>query len=145
MDASVELPLLAKRLKAAGEVGIRREMVAGLRNAAKPMIPYLRGAAGVDLPQGGGLAEKVATQPIKASVRTSPRTAGVSIRAQFTRTNRGRWRHPVFGNRDVWVSQTYEPAKGWFDNTAKEHTPEAKAEMEKVLLKVTAQVHGLGI
>jgi hypothetical protein len=144
MDAETELPLLAARLRLAGQLGIRREMVTGLRNAAKPMVPYLRGAAGVDLPQKGGLAEKVARQPITVSVRTGVNTAGVSIRAQYTRTNKGTWRHPVFG-RDVWVSQSYGPATGWFDKTAKEHTPEAKAELEKVLVLIAAQVNGLGL
>jgi hypothetical protein len=30
--------------------------------------------------------------------------------------NRGRWRHPVFGNKEVWVSQQTDPP-GWFDET----------------------------
>lgn len=30
--------------------------------------------------------------------------------------NYSRWRHPVFGNRDAWVTQTIAP-DGWFDGT----------------------------
>lgn len=30
--------------------------------------------------------------------------------------NYGRWRHPVFGNRDNWTTQTIAP-DGWFDGT----------------------------
>lgn len=30
--------------------------------------------------------------------------------------NYGRWRHPVFGNEDAWVTQTISP-DGWFDGT----------------------------
>jgi hypothetical protein len=26
-----------------------------------------------------------------------------------------RWRHPVYGNREVWVSQDWPSARGWFD------------------------------
>lgn len=144
-DAAVELPALAARLKAAGAIGIRREMTTRLRKAAADQIPYLRGAAAVDLPIRGGLAEKVSTQPIKTSVRTTPGQAGVSIRAQWTRTNSGRWRHPVFGHSDRWVEQTYAPAAGWFDNTTREREPDAKAQMEAVLVAVAAQVQRLGI
>lgn len=144
-DAAVELPLLAARLKEAGLVGVRTQMVAGLRRAAKPIIPPLRAAAAAKLPKAGGLNELVAGQPITASVRTSAGRAGVSIRAQFTRTNRGMWRHPVFGQPGVWTEQTFDPAKGWFDDTAKEHAPAAKVEMQSVLVTVAAQVNRMGL
>jgi hypothetical protein len=55
------------------------------------------------------------------------RTAGARIRMRASampadqrrlpkNMNRGRWRHPVFGDRDVWVSQ-YVSERGWFDAT----------------------------
>lgn len=41
--------------------------------------------------------------------------------------NYGRWRHPVYGNRDgQWVTQTALPV-GWFDGTFAEHKPKAWA------------------
>lgn len=144
-NAATELPLLAKRLKVAGEAGLKREMVRGLREAAAPVIPQLRDAARADLPRRGGLNDRVANQPIKVSVRTSGRRSGVSIRAQWTRTNSATWRHPVFGHTDRWVSQTYAPAKNWFDETAQKNSLPARARMDAVLKVIAAQVNGLGI
>ena len=40
--------------------------------------------------------------------------------------NRGQWRHPVFGNKNVWVTQTVSP-EGWFSNVAHRHRADAYA------------------
>lgn len=143
-DASRELADLAKRLKAAGESGVRREMVRSLKAAAQPMVPKLREAALADLPRRGGLNERVANHPIKVSVRTSGRRMGVSIRAQWTATNKATWRHPVFGNREKWVTQTFSRAGGWFDKTAQANTPAAKARVTYVLREVAGRVNRSG-
>lgn len=144
-NAEIELPLLAARLKAAGMVGVRAEMVAGLRRAAKPLIPDMRESARASLPRGGGLNEVVAQQPISTSVRTGAGTAGVSIRARWTRTDRGTWRHPVFGHRDRWVEQSWRPADEWYERGAEKGTPEARREMQSVLATVAVQVNGRGL
>lgn len=38
--------------------------------------------------------------------------------------DRGQWRHPVFGNRNAWVSQTVTP-EGWFTTVAQQHRMDA--------------------
>jgi hypothetical protein len=146
-NAEFELPLLAARLKAAGAVGIRAEMVGGLRAVAKPMVPLLQQAARDRLPKSGGLNEAVATQKPKVSVRTTGRTAGVRIRSQVkgNYTNTGTWRHPVFGNRKKWVEETYDAGAGWWDDTVKAHGDEATAAATGVLRAVARQAMGLGI
>lgn len=143
-NGSAELAALSARLKAAGAGGIKLQMVRALKAAGKPVVGDLKAAAAADLPKRGGLAARVAGQPIKVSVRTTVKTAGVSIRAKYTRTNSGTWRHPVFGNTGVWKEQTYAPAKGWFDKTAEKDTPAAKAEMLAVLEMVAIGVNGRG-
>lgn len=146
-NAETELPLLAARLKAAGAVGVRAEMVAGLRAVAKPMVPLLQQSARDRLPKAGGLNEYVARQKPKVQVRTTGRTAGVRIRSQVkgNYTNTGQWRHPVFGNRKKWVEETYAPAVDWWDRTIEAHDDEAKAAAVGVLRGVAAQVQRLGI
>lgn len=144
VNATTELPLLAARLKAAGAGGIKLQMVRALRAAAKPVVDDLKVAAAADLPKRGGLNMKVAGQPIKVSVRTTGASAGVSVRAQYTKTNKGSWRHPVFGNTNVWVTQTYGPAKGWFDKTAEKGAPAAQVEMAAVLELVAIGVNARG-
>jgi len=146
-NAEVELPLLAARMKAAGAVGLRAEMVAGLRAVAKPMVPLLQQAARDRLPRAGGLNEAVASKKPKVSVRTTGRTAGVRIRSQVkgNYTNTGTWRHPVFGDRKKWVQETDDNAAGWWDDTITAHDEEAKAAAMGVLRAVGRQAMGLGI
>lgn len=143
-DAAIELPLLAKRLKAAGLVGVRREMVAGLRRAARPLVPDIQAAARAQLPKGGGLNEYMAAKRPTVSVRTGPATAGVSIRysGKGSHSDTGEWRHPVFGHRDRWATTTYDGAVGWYEKGAAQGTPQARTEMEAVLATVAAQVNG---
>jgi len=49
--------------------------------------------------------------------------------------NAGRWRHPVFGNPNNWVTQTFTP--GWFSKPVRQHRPAVQqaiqAEFEKWL------------
>jgi hypothetical protein len=45
-------------------------------------------------------------------------------RALIKATNKGLVRHPVFGNRTNWTSQTFKPA-GWFDRPAQSMGAEA--------------------
>ena len=152
-NANVELPLLAKRLKAAGQVGIRREMVKALKLAAVPLVPDIQESAREMLPRRGGMNAYMAAKRPKVSVRTSVRSAGVSIRytGKGAYSDTARWRHPVFANGNQtraqwkWVEQTYSPAKDWFEKGAEKATPAAKREMDAVLTSVAAQVRGLGL
>jgi hypothetical protein len=45
--------------------------------------------------------------------------------------NTGRIRHPVFGNRRRWATQT-APAT-WWDGTVRRHTPRMTAEVARVV------------
>jgi hypothetical protein len=52
--------------------------------------------------------------------------------------NKGEWRHPVFGDRDVWVSQSAPP--GWFDTTLAGHSDDIRAAIGKEIGAVMAQL-----
>jgi hypothetical protein len=72
---------------------------------------------------------------IQAAIRVG--TAATDARG----SNRGRIRHPVFGHRDRWVEQTYEPATNWFYDAVAVVQPGVVAKVEaavKVALEVTA-------
>ena len=125
-EGAAQLRVVAQRLKAAGGGGgLRRDLLRGIKAAADPVLNDVRSAAGAELPRTGGLAERVAGSKFSVQVRTGANTAGVRIRGQsgwnIASMNRGVLRHPVFGNRDVWVTQSIRP--GWFD-----HPIEVKAE-----------------
>lgn len=144
-DAAVELPLLAKRLKEAGLIGIRKQMLADLRKAAAPMRRDLKNQALEDLPKGGGMNQFVARKPIRTSVRTGIRTAGVSLRysgpGRYS-DNSGGWRHPVFGHRDrKWATTDYSPAVDWWGRGGEHAAPEARLIMASILREVAVKVN----
>ena len=128
---------LSKALKNAGKVELRKQLNKQLREAAKPLVQDARDAARRELPQKGGLAAQVAKSPIRVQVRTGARTAGVRItgRGQGLRgADRGRLRHPVFGNRDRWVTQDVKP--GWFTGTMEREAPKVKPAIDQAIQDV---------
>jgi len=75
--------------------------------------------------------------------RRSGKDAGVLIRTSASKLpadqkalpramNRGRWRHPFFGNREFWIEQTVTP-KGWFSDTAKKNHPQLSRAIESAV------------
>lgn len=146
-----QLQVAARKLKRHGNaVAIRKEMVKGLRAAAKPGEKAAKASA-MSLPantgQSTGLRRRIASA-IGIQVRAS-RNALVRIRVGRAkmggqaslpqRMNRpGRWRHPVYGNREAWVTQTSRA--GWFDRPVLATRPQAIAEMTKVLQRIVRRM-----
>lgn len=74
-----------------------------------------------------------AARTVKTQVSTAGNSASVRIKSDASRMptdqrqlpqamNKGRWRHPAFANRKVWVTQTVSPAE-WFDDPAERGGP----------------------
>jgi hypothetical protein len=74
-----------------------------------------------------------AARTVKTQVSTAGNAASVRIKSDASRMptdqrklpqamNKGRWRHPAFANRKVWVTQTVSPAE-WFDDPAERGGP----------------------
>ena len=131
---------LSKSLKIAGELDMRRELNKALRDVTKPLIAETRAAAQDRLPKRGGLNQSVARAKQRVQVRTGAKTAGVRIIASgaVRGANAGTVRHPVFGNRKAFVSQTVPG--GWFDKTLEGSAPEVRTEIEAVLVRVERQI-----
>ena len=51
--------------------------------------------------------------------------------------NDGEWRHPVMGNRDVWVDQYVSPS-GWFTATARRKHPDIQENFNDVMQRYAA-------
>jgi hypothetical protein len=88
--------------------------------------------------RGAGLRATIA-KGVQINNRSSGPRAGVRVIQRTSalpwdqkklprHMNRGKWRHPVFGNRDVWVEQTFTP--GWFDKPVREHRPAVREAIE---------------
>ena len=122
-DFSVEgtnhLNALGAAFKAAGDEGkgLKRELLKEIRDETKPASEDVRRSAESLLPRRGGLAARVAGSRFSTSTRFGANTAGVRIVGKsgynISRMNAGTLRHPVFGNRSAWVTQSVRPH--WFD------------------------------
>ena len=108
-----DLAKLARRLKEVGDKGLRRELYRGMQRATKPMKAAGRRAALADFPQRGGLNVRIARSRMSTKTRTAGKSLGVAIVVSspldLKAIERGRVRHPVFGNRKVWVTQDVKP------------------------------------
>jgi hypothetical protein len=154
---SVQLKELGLKLKAAGDPngngragGLRRQLLAGIRLGAAPLVGDVRAAALERLPHRGGLAALVASSPIAIRTRL---TGVVGVRIVNTHqggrtsgttefgTDRGHVRHPVFGRKGPWVGQNVPP--GWFSKTLEEKAPETEAFVLAAMNTVATEVCNL--
>jgi hypothetical protein len=150
IEGVAQLAALSKRLRDTGEKDLKRELNRSLRDASKKPIRLAKANAAERLPRKGGLAEKVATSRITQKNRLSAKNPTLAIQAandvNLWRLDRGRIRHPVFGNRDKWVTQNI--TSGWWSDAMNEAAPEARRELAKALdrvqRKLEAPTHEFG-
>src|SRR5215216_416477 len=106
---------------------IRKQLSRELREIARPLVPRVR-QAWLSAPAGGAKSRKRQAQPdlrtllakaTRTEVRLTGKSAGVSVRTDGRKRpdhmkalpgyaegiRRRPWRHPVFGDRQVWVQQ----------------------------------------
>lgn len=159
---SRQLEDLALRLKQAGNLTLRRRMLAALRKSGQQMADAEKAAARA-LPAEKyevGLREQIADA---VTVRSQTSAGRARVRVMVNRSklpegkghlpvlmNRGAWRHPVFADPDAvhvkygdqwrWVEQTSEA--GWWTTTADAESDNAQDQMLKVLRETAAQITG---
>ena len=130
-----DLARLSKNLKDAGRNDLRKELLKGVRESGASAVLAIRDSALENLPKRGGLAAKVAAE--KASVRSTWAASGARVQLRRKRgrgLNEGRLRHPVYGNRDVWVQQPVNP--NWFDDPIRDAAPDIRRKIETVVKRV---------
>jgi len=150
--SGVELKALSVRLKAAGDGGLRRQLLKGIRTGAAPLVEDVRQAALDILPKSGGLNRYVADSPIAVRTRL---TGTVGVRIVNTRegarkggerdfgSDLGEVRHPVFGRRKgKWA--TTEVTPGWFSKTLERRSPETTPFVQAAMDRVAAEICRLG-
>ena len=131
------LKALQRKLKEIDRADWRRELNKGLREAAKDLPKEAQRAALSNLPASGRLNVRVAARPVKMSV------ASGGVRIRYTRTDprmyeQGRLRHPVYGNREVWVTQKIKA--GWFSERMLREAPEIRKEMIAVMNRIAEKI-----
>jgi hypothetical protein len=137
-----DLVVLARRLKAVAAGELRKELLRGIREGNKSTIADIKSNALGILPNRGGLAQLVAQSRIATRTRSTGKQAGIRIVAENTNRlggiNKGRVKHPVFGNRGHWASQQVRP--GWFTDPIEKNAPAIRAGVERVMRDVAAKI-----
>jgi hypothetical protein len=137
-----KLDRLGRAIKDAGDKDMRRELPRAAQRCGKPMKAAAREGALKRLPKRGGLAERVATSKLSVRTRTVGKGAGVRIVGQsgydLQGMDDGQVRHPVFGNRKRWVSETVKP--GWFSDAEEAAAPQFRDEFERAMDAVAAKL-----
>lgn len=141
-----QLAALSKALKQAGDKELQRELSRGITDAMKPLRIAIKKSAMDTLPTRGGLDRRVSRSSFRTVRRGGSRIAGVRLTAKNSlalgKLNRGTVRHPVFGNREVWVTQRVRP--GWWDRPVDASAPQVRrdviAAMDRVAKKVERSV-----
>jgi hypothetical protein len=143
-----ELAALSRRLKAAGDKGLQRELSKGIAKAMEPLKRELPASARSHLPRRGGLGNLVAQSKVRTSRRNSGRAVGLRLQAanpnlQLRKLDDGELKHPVFrraGRPVVWVTQPVRP--GWFTDPTQAAAPVVRAQVQAAMSAVAAQIDG---
>jgi hypothetical protein len=148
LRGSDDVDALVRRIRTHADAkAIRKELYSGLNRVTKGVREDMRASIGPSLPNRGGLASLVMAKASLTTSATAGRNAGVRIRARhkeydLKRLNQGRLRHPVFGNRAVWVEQTEGINPGFLDDSFEKQKPEITRGIQRVLDDIARKVEG---
>lgn len=133
-----QLRVVKRELNRLGDKDLKKALYAGLNRATKPMRAAALERGTTRLPQRGGLSRRVAS---RTKLGTSTTRGGVAVfarnRSQARLIDKGLVRHPVYGNRSVWVTSAVPP--GWFTDPMLDGAPVARREVMALLDDVARQ------
>ncbi|WP_075662201.1 hypothetical protein [Streptomyces acidiscabies] len=135
---------------------LRKELARNMREALKPAAAEAKSSvmsiASAGLPAAPALRSSVAKK-IRPEVKLGGRWSGARVKAFKTKNVRGfpnapkrlnragGWRHPVYGNREVWVQQ--HGKTDWFDRSfegrAGQYRAAVEAAMENMAHRIAAR------
>ncbi|MFI5973507.1 hypothetical protein [Streptomyces sp. NPDC051452] len=149
---SGDLRRIVRELRAMDDKKLKAKFRRELRKAAQPLVPKVRRSIrNIPSQQAyspDGLRAALA-RATRIEVKTSGREAGVAIRVDGRKMpsrmkslpsmveGTKRWRHPVFGNREVWVDQPKQP---YFYNAVRTAGPLARRAVSRVLDDITREI-----
>jgi hypothetical protein len=142
---------VSRKLRKAGNGEVTKQFRSELRAVASPFVPAVRSsidAIPVKGTKSTGLRQRL-KKAVTLRVRTSGKNAQVSILMSTGRMPSGqmslpammegtkKWRHPVFGNTDVWVGQPNHP---YFFPVVRGIGPAAKVAVSRVVKNITREI-----
>ena len=122
---------------------LRKELLAGIRLGAKPAVLAIKAGADGTLPTRGGLSARF-KRGVGVRTRTSGQNVGVRIVGKngydVEAIDAGNLRHPVFGNKSVYVTQSVTP--GWFTKPIEDSQDAVQAALLDVIDTIVKKVEG---
>jgi hypothetical protein len=133
--------LAFKRHVGSVDKGMRRKLNKGLREAVKPTLQHARSAVmrfpshgthhtGLRRAVANSLAITAAGGRVAIQIRHSKLPEGKENLPNRMEGIGGPWRHPVFGDRETWVTQ---PSYPWFYPTMRADRPQVEKSINEVI------------
>jgi hypothetical protein len=131
--------------KHADAKAIRKDLYKGLNGATKGVRAQMIDAIPNALPRRGGLAEQMHGMVSGRATAKSGKYAGVSLRFSskgydIRTLTGGRLRHPVYGNRGVWVEQSAGVNAEAFTGEFEKQKPDMARAVNRVLGDIARKV-----
>lgn len=137
-----EFGILARRLKEAGDKELRKELYAGINRSVKLLREDVKDAAEQQIPgrYGDILRSELKVSARKRAAGRNPAIylLGKAGNRDVSSLNRGRLRHPLFGNRRRWYNQQIRP--GFWSQTLVNDAPRVRAELIEAIRRVAAKI-----
>jgi len=147
-----DLRRISRALRSMDNPEVKKRFRKELRAAAVPLVPVVK-ASIRSIPAKraytpGGLRGRMVAAT-RVEVRTVGKDAGVAIRVDGRKMpskqkalpkameGKKRWRHPVFGNREVWVTQQPHP---YFFHVVRPAGVASRIAVNKVLDQITRDI-----
>lgn len=140
---------LVSRFRREADEGLGRELGNRISDVTSSLAQVARDNAlrtlpGRNKPNGLGVWVIARTQFSATSDGASTGTVTVTVTAKSTsniaRINDGTVRHPLFGNRRHWYTQSVTP--GWWSNTVREISPKVRPAIEEGMALVARRIEG---
>lgn len=150
MSGGDDFAALSRRLKEAGETGLARSLRKALKDAAAPITSEISDVEHLKSYMPGAYAAVLAADvKVTTTQRGSIRSPGVRIEAagrvkkrKVSRLNSGVLAHPVFGDRDVWVTQLRGMRAGFFDDPCSRSGPQVRDQILKAMHDTAMKITG---
>jgi hypothetical protein len=131
VNGTAEFRELGRKLKAAADKDLPDEIYSTVRDAMTPLQGDIRRSAVAVLPRRGGLGALIAQSPISIGKRPG----GISLKGSsghdIAAMDRGRLRHPLFGDRRHWYTQPV--AVGWWSKPTERSKSSIQAAVERAM------------
>lgn len=134
-----KLDVLAKALKQYGDKGLEKELYSSINRSVKPLVTDVKRATPRYLPRRYAL--ELAKSLRVTVTRRQGRVTGVRLigtaktpegkKRDLASLNRGRLRHPLYGNRKHWYDQQVSP--NWWDDPLIKGATKVRKEIVKSL------------